>query len=239
MTTGTIQPSQHAAARLAGALYLVTMATAVFAQIGVRDRILVRGDAVQSALNIVSHERLFRIGVLADLLTIAGVIVLLWALQVALEPAGRNLARLATYFRLAENCVAAATLVGAFVTLRVLRSTRELSSFDPDQAYTLARVFLTGQGLGLAVAFVFLGLGSTLFSVLWLRSGYIPRAIALWGIFASLVLAIVGLALMLLPELSGIGLTYMMPMFVYEVGLGSWLLVKGLREPGRTAPDLP
>lgn len=27
------------------------------------------------------------------------------------------------------------------------------------------------------------------------------------------------------------GMTYMVPMFFYEVGLGVWLMVKGLREP--------
>ena len=79
------------------------------------------------------------------------------------------------------------------------------------------------------IAFVFLGLGSTVFSYLWFKSRYIPRALAAWGIFSSLVLAIVSLAIMVFPGLAAVGLAYMMPMGIYEVGLGLWLLFKGLR----------
>ena len=77
----------------------------------------------------------------------------------------------------------------------------------------------------------FLGLGSTLFSYLRFKSRYIPRALAALGIFSSLVLAIVTLTIMVFPALGAIGLTYMAPMFFYEVGLGLWLLVKGLQAP--------
>ena len=70
-----------------------------------------------------------------------------------------------------------------------------------------------------------------MFSWLWLKSRYIPRALAVWGIFASSVLAFGTLAIMLFPRLGVVGLTYMAPMFFYEVGLGLWLLIKGLRIP--------
>ena len=57
------------------------------------------------------------------------------------------------------------------------------------------------------------------------------KSLALLGIVASSILALVGLTFMVFPEWDVIGLTYMFPMFLYEVGLGLWLLVKGLREP--------
>jgi hypothetical protein len=76
---------------------------------------------------------------------------------------------------------------------------------------------------------VFLGLGSTVFSYLWLKSRYVPRVIAGWGIFASLVLAFGTIAVMLFPRLSAMGMAHMAPMFFYEVGLGLWLVVKGIR----------
>jgi len=39
------------------------------------------------------------------------------------------------------------------------------------------------------------------------------------------------MAIMVFPGLGIIGLSYMAPMFIYEVGLGLWLIVKGLRAP--------
>jgi hypothetical protein len=90
------------------------------------------------------------------------------------------------------------------------------------------------DGAGFNVGFVFLGLGSTLFSYLWFQSRYIPRVIAAWGMFASSLMAIVTLAMMVFPALSALGLTYMAPMGIYEFTLGFWLLVKGIRRDDAT-----
>ncbi len=47
-----------------------------------------------------------------------------------------------------------------------------------------------------------------------------------------MVLATVSLVLIVYPDLADtMGLAYMAPMGIYEVGLGIWLLTKGLRSP--------
>jgi hypothetical protein len=79
---------------------------------------------------------------------------------------------------------------------------------------------------------VLLGLGSTVFGYLWFKSRYIPRALTALGIFGSLLLAIGGLAIMVFPSLADVmSLTYMMPLGIFEAGLGLWLLVRGMRAP--------
>jgi hypothetical protein len=83
----------------------------------------------------------------------------------------------------------------------------------------------------MSVGFILLGLGSTVFACLLLKSRYVPRALAVLGIVSSLVLAVVTLAIIVFPGLGALGLTYMMPMGVYEVGLGLWLLIKGIQAP--------
>ena len=235
----TITPEQRTAAKLAGFLYLLQMAAAIFGYYA-KDSLTVRGDAVQTAKNIVASERLFRIGIASDLITVAAVIILLWALYVVLKPINKNVALLAAFLRLTENSIAAVAALNGFIALRLLSGTAYLQAFDPTQLQVLARLFVGVQGIGLSIAFVFCGLGSAVFSYLWLKSGYIPRALAAWGIFASLVLAIVTLIIMVFPALGSVlGLTYMMPMGIYEVGLGLWLVVKGIREPkGSQRPTL-
>jgi hypothetical protein len=101
----------------------------------------------------------------------------------------------------------------------------------PNESAPLVTALYRAWGSGFNIGFFFLGLGSTVFSYLWLQSRYIPRVIAAWGIFASVVLAIVSLAILIFPKLSALGLTYMMPMGLYEFGLGLWLLIKGIRAP--------
>lgn len=210
---------RQTAARVAGALYIVQMATAVFAESYVRGTLLT-SDPAQTAKNIAASERLFRLGIAGDLFTYIFVITLSWLLYGILRDADRNLAMLAFSFRMVENAVAIVTTFGAFAALQLLET-------EP----ALARAALSVLGSGLRVAFVFTGIGSAVFSAVWLKSRLIPKPIAIWGIFASLLLTTVTLAIIVVPRLWTIlGLSYMVPMGIYEIGLGFWLLIKGVRQ---------
>ncbi|MEA2162320.1 MAG: hypothetical protein QOK37_447 [Thermoanaerobaculia bacterium] len=228
----SIEPAQHTAAKVVGYVYLIAMATAIFAEIYARAPLIVRGDAARTAINIAANERLFRIGSVIHLLTFASDAILAVALYVVLRQVNRNVALLATAWRLVDCAILAVNMLNDFAILRLVSGADYLRAFDTKQLQGLVRLFLSIEAAGFQVGFIFLGLGSTVFSYLWLKSRYIPRGVAVWGIFASLVLAIVTLTVLLFPRMGeAIGLTYMAPMFFYEVGLGLWLLIKGLREP--------
>ena len=62
MTISTIDDSQRTAARVAGFTCLFTMAIVVFANFRIHERLIVAGNAAETARNIMAHERLFRIG---------------------------------------------------------------------------------------------------------------------------------------------------------------------------------
>jgi hypothetical protein len=223
------------AARLIGLLYLLQMASGVFGESFVRSRLIVSGDATKTAQNIIGSERLFRLSIAGDLVTYATVIVLIWALYVLLSPVNRNLALLAVLFRLAENAVLCVATVSSLVALQLLSGADYLRTFEAGQLHSLVKLALSAQGLAMNVAFVLLGMGSAVFAYLFLKSRYIPKALALWGIFSSLVLAIVTLIIIVFPNLGDVlGLAYMAPMGIYEVVLGFWLLVKGVAVPERT-----
>jgi len=49
MTTGTINESQRKAARVAGFFYLLTFAIVVAVNFGINERLIVAGDATQTA----------------------------------------------------------------------------------------------------------------------------------------------------------------------------------------------
>jgi Domain of unknown function (DUF4386) len=234
-TRPPISPTQHSAARLVGILYLLQMAAGVFG-FWAKGQVIAPG-AAETAANLAASGRLFRLGLAADLLTALIVIGLTVALFMVLEPVRRGVTLFAAFLRVAENAIGGMTVLNAFVALRLLGGAGYLEAIDDRQLQAMARLFLGIQGQGLQIAFVFLGLGSAAFSWVWLQSRYIPRAIAIWGIFASLTLSIVTLVILVVPALGQIlGLTYMAPMGIYEVGLGVWLLVRGLRVTHRRAP---
>src|SRR5712692_2104898 len=123
MSTGVLpnrlEPAQHTAAKVAGFLYLFTMATANFAEFYARGRLIVAGDAVQTAKNIAASERLFRLGTVSNLITFAAVVPLVVALYVVLKPINRNVALLAAFWRLAECSIFALITLNDFVALRL------------------------------------------------------------------------------------------------------------------------
>jgi Domain of unknown function (DUF4386) len=56
------------AARIAGAVYLSMVLTAPFSLIYVPSKLIVRGNAAATADNILTHETLFRLSIVGDLL---------------------------------------------------------------------------------------------------------------------------------------------------------------------------
>ena len=226
-TYSVIEPAQRTAARIVGLLYLVQMATGIFGQY-VRDQLIVRGDAAKTAQNITGAERLFRLSIAGDLITYILVIALIWALYILLRPVNKNLALLGVLFRMAENAILCVATINSLIVLKLLSGADYLKSFAANQLNSLVTLALGVQGLAMNVGFILLGLGSTVFAYLLLKSGYVPKVLAAWGIFASLVLALVTLGIMVFPALAALGLTYMVPMGIYEVGLGCWLLFKGI-----------
>ena len=233
MTVAAIEPAQRSAAKVAGFLYLFLMVTGVFAEFYARGSLIVSGDAVQTATNIAASERLFRIGTVGNLITFAGDAILGWALYVVLKPVNKNVALLAAFLRVAESAICGVIALNDFVALRFLSGVNYLRAFDTAQLQALARVFVGVQSDGYRIGMVFFGLGSTVFGYLWFKSRYIPPGFAAWGIFASLLVAIVTLAMMVFPGLAPVVTpAYFVPIMIFEIALGLWLLVKGIRASG-------
>ena len=223
-------------ARLAGLMYLLTNAAAILAKT-LSGAFLSTNNPAETAANISGSLSLFRLTLALELLTVAGTIALFLGLYVVLRDVNRNLALLAAFWRLAENCILAGTTFTVFTAVELIGSRPYLETADAGQMQVLMYALLRVHLYGFQVGFLFLGLGSALFSYLWLKSGYIPRWIALWGIIASSIMAIVAVIVIVHPPFYGmVTMAYMLPMGIYEIGLGLWLLIRGLSLPtaGRT-----
>ena len=105
MTIGMPDDTQRTAARVVGAAYLVALVPAVFAEFYVRGQLVVAGNAAQTALNIVAHERLFRLGIASNLAVFAIDVALISALYLVLNPINRGLALVALGWGLVETAV--------------------------------------------------------------------------------------------------------------------------------------
>jgi Domain of unknown function (DUF4386) len=220
--------SQHKAARLAGLLFLIAMATGLFAEFYVRfpSSLIVSGDAAKTASNIKENELLYRIGIANNIITFAIDAVLIWALYVLLKPVSRNLALLAVFFRLVETTMAC---VSYFVAMQFMSDANYVKAFGPEQLQALT-IMHYKYALTFIVVAIFLGLGSTIFNYLLLKSRYIPKALAVWGIFSSLLLLMSQFTIIVFPNLEEIIIPASFgPIVIDEIILGFWLLIKGTK----------
>jgi len=238
MTMSAIDESQRKAARVAGFTFLFAMAIVVIANFGINFRLIVPGDAAETARNILAHETLFRFNIACNLIYVVNIVVLLAALYVILKPVNRNLALVAAFCRLVFALMWGVTALDTLGALRLLGDAAYLPVFKTDQLQTLARLHIAASWDAYYVGLPFWGLASTVCSYLWFKSRYIPRALAVFGVISSAWCVICAFAFIAFPHFDAkIGLSWFdVPMVIFEMALGLWLLIKGLRPSGIAEP---
>lgn len=238
MTIINISEAQRKAAKVVGLVYLLAMIPAVFAEFYVPAQLINYGDAAATAHNIAANERLFRLGIAANLFVWILDVVLITALYVILEPVNRNLALLAAFWRVIETAILIVVPLSDLNVLRILSGAEYLRGLEAEQLQVMARLWIGTHSSAYDLGVVFLGLGSTVFCYLWFKSGFVPRALAGFGVFASFLLGTCAFAFIVFPELQRLlDPGYIAPMFFFEVGMGLWLLLQGIRAPGTVDDD--
>jgi hypothetical protein len=223
-------------ARVVGFSYVFALLPSIFSEFYVSGRLMVSDNAIATAQNIIAHERLFRLGIASNLLVFAADVLLVTALYVVLERVNRRLALLAVFFRLIETTILFVAVLNDFDVLRLLSGASYLTTINPDQLAALARVSIGAHTSAYGVALLLFGFGSPVFCYLWLRSGYIPKPLAVWGLLASVWIGICSFAFIVFPELRqviSIGY-YGGPIFLFELTIGLWLLIRGVRPAALT-----
>jgi hypothetical protein len=239
MPIRTIDESQRKAARLAGFTFLFAIAIVVVANYGISFRLSVPGNAAETARNIIANEGLFRINIACDLLHGAAIGVLLSALYVILKPVDRNLALVAAFCRLVVALMWGIIALNMLVALRLLGGATYLSVFEAERLQALAKLHLDAGYEAYYIGLPFWTLASTVCSYLWFKSRYVPRALAAFGMAASAWCVFCAFAFLISPNFQNTVHPgwFDIPMVIFEMALGLWLLFKGLSPSGLAGPD--
>lgn len=234
MATSSIDGSQRKAARIVGLAYPLSFVLVVSVNFGIFARLFVGGDPAQTARNILAHETLFRVGLAGNALYCIAVLVVTAALYVILGPVDRNLALLAAFGRLVHGFTWLLVTVNLFTALRLLSGPEYARVLPADQLPVLARLYLSGFDQ-YYVGLLFWSLGATAAAYLWLKSGYVPRALAAFGILASAWCAACTFVLFLSPDFPKLVNLWWFdtPMALFEIALSVLLLLRGLRPSER------
>lgn len=138
-----------------------------------------------------------------DVIYLASTLLLIFSLYLTLKPVHKKLAQTAMFWRLGE----------AFIILIMM-----IFNFE-GKAHTIA----------FNISSILFSIGSFIFFYLFFISRYIPKIMSVFGMFASVMITLVGFGILIFPNHSGVIQLGWIPVFIAEISLAFWLIFKGLR----------
>jgi len=216
-------------ARIAGVFYLLIIVAALFAEVFVRGRLVVSGNAAATAANILAHKGLYRLGGAADLFTFSCDAVVAFIFYELFRPVSRSLSLFAAAIRLMYVAIVGINTLNHFAPLIFLGGAQFLAAFRTDQLQALALVSLRFHALGYNIGLVFFGFHCLLIGYLILRSTFLPRIIGALMAVAGLCYVTNSFLNFLVPAFAArLFPLILLPGGVSELSLCLWLLVAGV-----------
>ncbi len=219
------------AARIAGVLYVLMGAPAPFALIYLPAKLIVRGDAAATANNILASQMLFRLGIVAELISAVLFVLLVMALYHLLSEVNKNHARLMVGLVLVSVAITFVNVVNNIAALTLFRGAdyTYLSVFDKPQRDAMGMLFLGLHSQGTFVNQIFWGLWLLPFGLLVMKSVFLPRILGVLLIVNGFAYVAVSATWLLLPAYGNVAFRASMPALLGELWIMLWLLIKGAK----------
>jgi len=222
------EASPRQLARAAGALYLVNIVAGAFA-IGFVPAMLAGPDAATTAANIQAHGLLLRAGLVAHLVVTLTYIPLAMIFYELFKVVNRRLALLDVLFILVATAVEAAGLAYQFAPLALLGGEPYSSAFPATQLHALAYLPGALASVDYSLHTVFFGFDILILAYLILRSGFLPRAIAVLLAVDGAAYLVYSFSYLLAPDFADQLVPWIqLPALLGEGSFALWLLVFGV-----------
>ena len=232
MANSITDTSQRKIVKVAGFMFLFAFIVPTLNWVFALSKLVVAGSILTTAKNIMANELLFRFGMTVELIMSVGLIVLGLTLYLLLKSVNKNLALLALFLKLVEATLAAAIVLISFITLQALKG--DVNVFTTEQLQLPVGLLLNAHTALYSIPMVFLGLDMMVFSYLFLKSNYVPRILAGFGILSFALIFIHALMYILAPEYATMPINQIIfwaPSGLFEIIIGIWLLLKGVKTP--------
>ena len=233
MISHGLEISPRSNARNAGLLYLIIAVCGGFSMGYVPSVIVVAGDAATTAAHLLANQRLFGIGVFADVIVMLTEVVLTVMLFVMFKPVSPTLSLIAMVSRLTMVVVMAVNLLVHIMPLVLLRGADHLHAFAPEQLRAMALVLIEAHQYGIYVWDIFFGVHLGLLGYLIYKSGCFPRILG-----ASMSIGSLGYFLEDLVKVTFVHngalakfvIALLVVATISELSFAFWLLIKGAND---------
>jgi hypothetical protein len=216
-------------ARIGGVIYLVIIAAGIFGELFVRNKLVVSGDVAATAVNIMSSQFLWRLGIGVDLLMQLCDIPLILIFYVLLKPVNKNLALLNLLFNMIQTAVLVANKLNLLMPLILLGDAGYLKTVDQHHLQSLSYIFINLHSYGFGIGLIFFGMVCLVEGYLIFNSGFFPKTLGVLLQLAGVCYLINSFALLLSPTLANALFPFiLMPCLIAELALALWMVVKGV-----------
>ena len=233
MTVTTGRWARSTVARWAGGLYLAYILANVLASslghIGLSDAQTLRAT-------ISGDEVMFRWGLVAALSSALLFVLTAWALYTLLRPVDEPLALLLLVLNAVGVAVQCASYLPLLAVLAQRDSAVDVGALTSPQLDGLALLSVSTYRIGFVTAQLFFSAWLFPLGLLVLRSGFLPRFLGWLLLLDGVAVLVWFLQVLLAPAHPAISYPAWAIGFIAELGLGLWLLVRGVR-PEVQAPD--
>jgi Domain of unknown function (DUF4386) len=217
-------------ARIAGLLYL-TLGAAPLRLMYIPNHLIVTGNATATANNIAAHETLFRLGMVADLVTATMAIFLTLALYRLFKGVDQGLAVMMVILgSLMSAPIYFVNTLNDAAALLLVRGSEFLSAFDKPQREAAAMLFLRLHDYGVSANEIFWGLWLIPFGLLVYKSRFLPRILGVWLILNAVPYIATSLTGFLWPQYAARVWNSLLPLSFAEGAIMLWLLIMGAKD---------
>ncbi|XCF07277.1 DUF4386 domain-containing protein [Tamlana crocina] len=227
--------------RFTGALYLLVIICAGFSQGYVRGTLIVPGNAVETASNILQNKELFQLGLTTDLIAFLLDAVIAILLYKIFKPFNKTLAMVSSAFRLiAHPAIGSLNLLNHYMALKVLETDSLSNSFSITQVQNISTLFMEAHQYGYLIAGTFFGVHCLLLAILIYKSNVFPKVFGGLFLGAAAGYLIETFGNFNFPGYEGYtALIVGVSAAIGEVGLTLYMLIKGTTTSYKNLKNLP
>ena len=216
-------------ARIAGLWYL-GFALGPFYLMYIPSKTVVRSDAAATAARILSHETLFRWGMVAETLGAVIFIGLALSLYRLFDGVDHHRARQLVALVLVSSAFSLVAVLFSAGALLVFRGGDPFAAVDARTREAIGMLLIRIRGQAYGVNEIFWGLWLLPFGWLVIRSRFLPRWLGYWLMLDGVAWIVLSATWFLAPQYNDALFRYFQPIFMAEVAAMLWLLIIGAKE---------
>lgn len=218
-------------ARIGGLAYLIIIIGGAAGELLIRNKLVVPGNAAATMNNIAASPMLWNIGIAGDLIQHIFDLVLAMVYYFLFRRVNKNLARLTLFFGLIQTAVLVANKLNLVIPVLFLSNSEYLKAFTTEQLQALAYTSIRAHGYGFGIGLIFFGCSCLVDGYLIFKCGFLPKFLGILLSIAGIGYLVNSFTLLLFPAFSDtIFGVVMPPIFIAELSMCLWLLIKGVNE---------